>query len=67
MHPVLSEGISGCLYRIWERAKNQPIWLCQRPVATAKISDIIKIFHDGPYGGHLVITRTLEKVKQLFY
>uniref|UniRef100_W8B595 RNA-directed DNA polymerase n=1 Tax=Ceratitis capitata TaxID=7213 RepID=W8B595_CERCA len=60
------ELISGCLHRVWENEDGQ----CSRKlivVPKLRIPDVLKEFHNGPSGGHLGITKTLEKIKQRFY
>ncbi|CAD6998461.1 unnamed protein product [Ceratitis capitata] len=59
------ELIFGCLHRVWENENE-----CSRKlivVPKLRIPDVLKEFHNGPSGGHLSITKMLEKIKQRFY
>ena len=58
--------INGCLYRIWESADGKTSTNLI-VVPTANISDVIKRFHVDSSGGHLGVTKTIEKVKQRFH
>lgn len=58
--------VDGCLYRTWESADGK-ISNNLIVVPSSKISEILKEFHNGSSGGHLGITKTLEKLKQRFY
>ena len=58
--------VNGCLYRKWESedGKTERNLIV---VPDSKIKDVLTEFNNGSSGGHLGITKTLEKVKQRYY
>lgn len=60
------ELMDGILHRVWESEDGKHVRKLI-VVPKSKIAAILEEFHNGPSGGHLGITKTLEKIKQRFY
>ncbi|GBP02823.1 hypothetical protein EVAR_71253_1 [Eumeta japonica] len=58
--------INGCLYRQWESADGKTTFNLI-VVPSTKKNYVLKEFHNRTSGGHLGVTKTLEKLKQRFY
>ncbi|XP_049314463.1 uncharacterized protein LOC125778892 [Bactrocera dorsalis] len=58
--------VNGYLHRTWESedGKHSRLLII---VPKSMIPKVLKEYHNGPSGGHLGITKTIEKIKQRFY
>lgn len=55
---------NGVLYRTWE--ENEQTYH-QIVVPRACITEVMKLVHDNPTGGHLGVAKTTEKIRERFY
>ncbi|XP_049316417.1 myosin-13-like [Bactrocera dorsalis] len=58
--------VNGYLHRTWESEDGKQSRLLII-VPKSMIPKVLKEYHNGPSGGHLGITKTIEKIKQRFY
>ncbi|XP_049316468.1 uncharacterized protein LOC125779284 [Bactrocera dorsalis] len=58
--------VNGYLHRTWESEDGKQSRLLII-VPKSMIPKVLKEYHNGPSGGHLGITKTIEKIKQPFY
>ena len=52
--------VSGCLHRVWESEDGQSSRTLMI-VPKVRIPEVLNELHNGPSGGHIYITKTLEE------